>query len=201
MFIFIYIWYLGFPCGSTSKESTCNVGDLGSIPGLGRSPGEGKGYPLQYSGLENSMDSIVHGVAKSWTRLSDIRFHFWYLFFKGRLRHHETKGKWPLTSNQRTPYKGAEVLGFSKGSSIKHNVNSFLFCSTTQHVNSYFLNQAWSPHLLHWKHGVLTSGPPKKSQRCGSFSDVWKKFKKIILGNLQEKTSYVQEENGCQHRN
>ena len=47
---------LGFPCGSSDKESTCNVGDLGSIPGLGRSPREGKGYPLQYSGLENSMD-------------------------------------------------------------------------------------------------------------------------------------------------
>ena len=50
--------YLGFPCGSAGKESTCNVGDLGSIPGLGRSPGEGKGYPLQHSGLENSMDCI-----------------------------------------------------------------------------------------------------------------------------------------------
>ena len=48
--------YLGFPCGSAGKESACNVGDLGSIPGLERSPGEGKGYPLQYSGLENSMD-------------------------------------------------------------------------------------------------------------------------------------------------
>jgi len=47
---------LGFPCGSAGKESACNVGNLGSIPGLGRSPGEGKGYPLQYSGLENSMD-------------------------------------------------------------------------------------------------------------------------------------------------
>ena len=47
---------LGFPCGSADKESACSVGDLGSIPGLGRSPGEGKGYPLQYSGLENSMD-------------------------------------------------------------------------------------------------------------------------------------------------
>ena len=47
---------LGSPCGSTGKESACNVGDLGSIPGLGRSPGEGRGYPLQYSGLENSMD-------------------------------------------------------------------------------------------------------------------------------------------------
>ena len=56
--------YLGFPCDSAGKESACNVGDLGSIPGLGRSPREGKGYPLQYSGLENSTDCIVHGVAK-----------------------------------------------------------------------------------------------------------------------------------------
>ena len=58
--------------------STCNAGDLGSIPVLGKSPGEGNGFPLQYSGLENSMDrvwqTIVHGVAKSWARLSD--FHF-----------------------------------------------------------------------------------------------------------------------------
>ena len=65
----------GFPCGSAGKESTCNVGDLGSVPGLGRSPGEGKGYPLQYSGLENSMDCIVHGVTKSWTRPSN--FYKW----------------------------------------------------------------------------------------------------------------------------
>ena len=63
---------MGFPGGSAGKESACNAGDLGSIPGLGRSPGEGKGYPLQYSGLENSMDCIVHGVAKSQTRLSDF---------------------------------------------------------------------------------------------------------------------------------
>ena len=52
---------------SAGKESACNVGDLELIPGLGRSPGEGKGYPLQYSGLKNSMDGIVHGVAKSRT--------------------------------------------------------------------------------------------------------------------------------------
>ena len=65
---------MGFPCGSAGKESTCNAGDLGSIPGLRRSPEEGKRYPLQYSGLDNSMDCIVHGVAKSRTRLSD--FHF-----------------------------------------------------------------------------------------------------------------------------
>ena len=66
----------GFPCDSAGKESTCNVGDLGSIPGLGRFPGEGKGYPLQYSGLENSMDCIVHGVTKSWTQLSHFHFHY-----------------------------------------------------------------------------------------------------------------------------
>ena len=66
----------GFPGGSASKESACNVGDLGSIPGLGQSPGKGNGYPLQYSGLENSMDCIVHGVAKSWTQLSDLHFYF-----------------------------------------------------------------------------------------------------------------------------
>ena len=58
---------LGSPSGSVDKESACNVGDLGSIPGLGRSPGEVNGYPLQYSGLENSMDCVVHGVAKSRT--------------------------------------------------------------------------------------------------------------------------------------
>ena len=56
--------FLGFPCGSAGKESPCNAGDLGSIPGLGRCPGEGKGYPLQYSGLDNSMESIVHGVQR-----------------------------------------------------------------------------------------------------------------------------------------
>ena len=66
----------GFPDNSVGKESTYNVGDLGSIPGLGRSPEEEKGYPLQYSGLENSMDHIVHGVVKSWTQLSNIHFHF-----------------------------------------------------------------------------------------------------------------------------
>ena len=80
---------LGFPCGLASKESACNVEDLGSILGLGRSPGEEKGYPLQKSGLENS---IVHGVAKSQTQLNDFHFTsmelyamilvFWMLSFK-----------------------------------------------------------------------------------------------------------------------
>ena len=74
IFIADYQRAKGFPCETPDKESACNAGDLGSIPGLGRSPGEGKGYPLQYSGLENSMDCIVYGFAKSQTKLSD--FHF-----------------------------------------------------------------------------------------------------------------------------
>ena len=66
----IPFFFLGFHGGLAGKQSACNTGDLGSVPGLGRSPGEGKGYQLQYSGLENSM--TVHGVAKSWTRLSNF---------------------------------------------------------------------------------------------------------------------------------
>ena len=65
---------LGFHCGSAGKESICNARDLGSIPGLRRSRSERKGYPLQYSCLENSMSCIVHGVTKSQTRLNN--FHF-----------------------------------------------------------------------------------------------------------------------------
>ena len=97
--------FLAFPCGSAGKEFTCNVGDLGLIPGLGRSPGEGKGYPLQCSGLQNSMDCIVHGVTKSQT-LSN--FHFLFIlerFQKANLRlppmrlqweHSHQKGNRPL---------------------------------------------------------------------------------------------------------
>ena len=64
--------FLGFPCGSADKESACNVEDLGLIPGLGTSPREGKGYSLQYSGLKNSMDYIVHEVTKSQTQQRPI---------------------------------------------------------------------------------------------------------------------------------
>ena len=63
---------MDFSGGSAGKESACNAGDLGFIPGLGRSHGDGKGYPHQYFGLENSIDCIVHGVANSWTQLSDF---------------------------------------------------------------------------------------------------------------------------------
>ena len=93
------VWFLGWEdllerdrlltpvflgCGSAGKESACNMGDLGLIPGLGRYPGEVKGYPLQYSGLENSM---AFTVAKSWTQLSDFHFHFhWHLGHKSHRR-------------------------------------------------------------------------------------------------------------------
>ena len=75
-FHFQIIKSVGFPGSSDSKESVCNAGDSGSIPGSGRSPGEGNGYPFQYSCLENSLDrgawwATVLGVAKSWTQLSD----------------------------------------------------------------------------------------------------------------------------------
>ena len=68
--------FLGFPHGSAGKESTCNAGDLGLIPGLERFPGEGKGYPHQYPGRENSTDCIAHGVPKSRTRLCGFHFTF-----------------------------------------------------------------------------------------------------------------------------
>ena len=108
--------FLGFPCGSAGKESTCNVGDLGLIPGLGRSLGEGKGYSLQYSGLENSMECIVHGFAESdttkrislseimWDITEDVNFiskdpEFWNASPKG------------------TQWKGLESLSFTSESS------------------------------------------------------------------------------------
>ena len=74
--------FLGFPYDSAGKESTCNAGDLGSISGLGRSAREGKGYPLQHSGLENSK-----GVIKSWTQLSDFNFHFTFFLVPVSLPH------------------------------------------------------------------------------------------------------------------
>ena len=82
-----YDLFLGnFPGCSDGKVSAYNAGDLGSIPGLGRSPGEGNGNPHQYSCLENSMDrgawwSIAYGIAKSWTQLCDFTFFFFLLFY------------------------------------------------------------------------------------------------------------------------
>jgi len=72
-----------FPDSSVGKESACNAGDPGLIPGLGRSRGEGNSYPLQYFGLESSMDYIGHGVAKSWTRLSNFHIHIIHIHSRG----------------------------------------------------------------------------------------------------------------------
>ena len=87
--------FKGFSCGSVGTESVptgrpgFDVGNLDLIPRLGRFPGEGKGYPLQYSGLENFMDCIVHGVTKSWTRLGDFHSltHHFKKFLRMILRH------------------------------------------------------------------------------------------------------------------
>ena len=82
--------FLGFPHGLAGKEFAFNVGDLGSIPGLGRSPREGKGYPLQYSGLENSMDYIefhgLYGVRHDWANFTSLQS-----FLKHSLTTHTTK--------------------------------------------------------------------------------------------------------------
>ena len=88
---------VGFPGGSDDNEYPCNVGEPGSVPGLGRSPGEVNGNPLQYSCLENPMDrgawqSTVHGVAKSWTQLSNFTITAYlltkyYFFFLKRVKY------------------------------------------------------------------------------------------------------------------
>ena len=80
------------PGGLAGKESAWNAGNLSLIPGLGRSPGEGNSYPLSYSGLENSKDCVVHGVAKSQTQLSNFHFHF----------HFQSKGQDTTDTSQQT---------------------------------------------------------------------------------------------------
>ena len=94
-------WPKCFPGGSDSKASACSAGDLGSIPGSGRSPGEGNGNPLQYSCLENPMDggawwAAVHGVAKSQTRLSDFTFTFHFHALEEEMATHSSILAWEI---------------------------------------------------------------------------------------------------------
>ena len=135
---------VGFPCGSTGKESTCNEGDLGSIPGLGRFPGEGKGYPPQYSGLENSMGSIVHGVTESDTteQLSDTQN---YRFSRHSLS--LTPGALPNPEIEpRSPSLQADSLPVEpQGTSKRTGVGSL---SLLQWI---FLTQELNQGLLHWR--------------------------------------------------
>ena len=93
--------HMGLPGGSDNRESACNAGELGSIPGSGRSPGEGNGNPLQYSCLENPMDAgawwaIVHGVAKSRTRLSNFTFTFHFHALEKEMATHSSVLAWRI---------------------------------------------------------------------------------------------------------
>ena len=106
---------LGFPGGSASEESACNAEDLGLIPELGRSPGEGNGCLFHYSGLENSTDCIVHRVAKNRTQLSDFHFDFVSLL---QLLHSTT-------------------LWYTKG------ISAVCYCKITQNLWWYRSVQVW----------------------------------------------------------
>ena len=108
----ILFLFMGFPCGSAGQESACNAGNLGLIPGLGRSPGVGKDYTLQYFGLENSMGCTVQRVAKSQTRLRDFHFHsthaLYSIAFLGDIRK-------VLSLNSNTWWQKAGIQGFYVG--------------------------------------------------------------------------------------
>ena len=124
--------------------------DLDSIPGLGRSPGEGKGYPLQYSGLENSMESIVYGVAKSWTWLSlfKISRHSPYLSFVGLIEHalflcYEHLLLLSCFSRVQlcaTPQTAAHQAPLSQGSSRQEHLNYLRYVKDTIFQGNYWMS-------------------------------------------------------------
>ena len=134
---------MGFPHGPAGKESTCNVGDQGLIPGLGRSPGEGKGYPHQYSGLENFMNCILHGVKveHDWATFTYLLtpfyikdlciLRFWSHWCSGKwwlwgLLELIPLGYWQVTiilHFKRQINKGGKVLGLS--SQLPHFISKF----------------------------------------------------------------------------
>ena len=134
---------MGFPCDLVDKESACNAGDLGLIPGLGRSPGEGKGYPLQHSGLENSMDCIVHEVAKSWTWLSNFHFHFSF--------HSLCIWSFPGSSaGKQSACKAGDPglipgLGSSPGEGILQYSWAFLVAEMAMNLPAMWKTWVWSP--------------------------------------------------------
>ena len=126
IYLFLYI-YTCFHGGSAGKESTCNAGDLGSIPGLGRSPGEGKGYPHQYSGLENSMDCIVHGGHKEsdmteWLSLHLIHTRGIYLYVYTHT-HTDTYTHTHVSSPWKTVIKYLSIILYV----LFHLTDSFIF--------------------------------------------------------------------------
>ena len=101
----LWVYNTGFPHSSVGNESACSTGDPSSIPGLGRSPGEGNGNPLQYSCLENPMDrgawwAAVHGVAKSRTRLSDFTFTFHFHALENEMATHSSILAWRMPGRE-----------------------------------------------------------------------------------------------------
>ena len=160
--------FMGFPGGSAGKESTCNAGDLGLIPGSGRSPGEEKDYSLQYSGLENSMDCVVHGVTKSRRRRRD--FHFQCVAGAHHLIGWRPDGKEGLTLPQRilpAASAGASALPVSTAASSPHAQTG----TDDDYMRRFFIRIffiyillilfLWSP---------LTSAELTKYQVCGYLS-------------------------------
>ena len=120
---------LGFPCSSAGRESACNVGDLGLLSGLGRSPGEGKGYSLQCSGLESSMDCIVHGVSKSQTQLRDFHIPHW------------SERAWPFLCASFSCVSIQGVLDFPHQSRITVTKIATIYSTllTHRHYDKYFI--------------------------------------------------------------
>ena len=140
-----------FYCGSAGKESACNVGDLGLILGLGRSSGEGKGYPLQYSSL-NSTDCTVHGITKSRTQLSNFRcslkLPFSSLFYSVFWKH-------VSKFSPHSEGEGGYALPSGRGISM-----NYLNSSVGEIISSLpliFLKNIYS--IVFWLHGVLSRGP------------------------------------------
>ena len=130
-FFFTFTFLFGFPGGSDGKASACNAGDPGSIPGSGRSSGEGNGNPLQYSCLENPMDgeawqAAVHGVTKSWAQLSDFTFFSFFGFKINRISSHPFhsihdlgKKMNPLISSISSDQSNLDLLLFALSGQVK----------------------------------------------------------------------------------
>ena len=154
---------MGFPCGSAGKESACNAGDLGLIPGLGRSPGEGNGYPLQYSGLENSMDCRVHGVANSQTRLSD--FH--KKFTKGMNR-----DKFPMWETSRW-----RIWDWTEGQAIGRG---WCLCLGITEASGIQRMKLWAPRHWLWAGAYpfehIGSWLPLSGRHVPSLAKLWERY-------------------------
>ena len=158
---------LRLPCGSAGKESTWNAGDLSLIPGLGRSPGEGKGYPFQYSGLENSFGCIIHGVTKSQTQLSNFEMYSQKKKKKEMYSHHFTQGiacgcclslcrAWHFCDFIDCSPPGSSVHGISQARILEWVAISFPRGSSSPRD---LPDPGIKPHLLYWQADSLPLSP------------------------------------------